>query len=368
VDEGIVDSGNSATALGTDGTDPVGKDTTGKFAVKERSTGGKEVRKQEERRRETKDHVEQGGTEGRRQSGGRKTQKEKDQGRKKGQEEETEKETQEQGSKQERGDNRNTNQGTDREEEKDKEDKEEGAAEGGGSSCHSSSRNSREGGYFHSLLESASANSHWRGGAPRRRKEEERKEEEAIEELRKSVQETRRAGKPEWPAMQAQMKECVSRSRESRKDPRVEALRWEASELRMKAREAKGKGNLEWMDLHTKLKEVYGRMDELERNKRERAYQMIRVEEKGRKNEKLQETRTVVRGRTASKQSGGSTTREGRPGTACLHCIHWRNRARNEQRNAAESPAAIRTGKILCITIGDLERQGKISQSHIHEL
>ena len=100
VEEGIVDSGNSATAVGADGTDPVGKDTTGKFAVKERSTGGKEVRKQEERRRETKDHVEQGGTEGRRQSRGRKTQEEKDQGRNKGQEEETEKETQEQGSKQ----------------------------------------------------------------------------------------------------------------------------------------------------------------------------------------------------------------------------------------------------------------------------
>ena len=34
VDEGIIDSGNSATAVGADGTDPVGKDTTGKIAVK----------------------------------------------------------------------------------------------------------------------------------------------------------------------------------------------------------------------------------------------------------------------------------------------------------------------------------------------
>ena len=104
---------------------------------------------------------------------------------------------------------------------------------------------------------------------PRRRKEEERKEEEAIEELRKSAQEMRRAGKPEWLSMHAQMKACVNSGRESRKDPRVEALRWEAGELRMKAREAKVKGNLEWRDLHTKLKEVYGRMDELERKTRE---------------------------------------------------------------------------------------------------
>ena len=47
VDAGIVDSGNSATVVGTDVNDSVGRDTTEKFAVEERNTGGKEARKQE---------------------------------------------------------------------------------------------------------------------------------------------------------------------------------------------------------------------------------------------------------------------------------------------------------------------------------
>jgi hypothetical protein len=118
------------------------------------------------------------------------------------------------------------------------------------------------------------------------------------------------------------------------------------------------------MVAHAQLKEVHRQMDEWERKKRERAYKMLRPEEKGRKTEdtdKWRETRTGVQGWTAgnvitsmgNSQKGAPKEKEmlGRsafvggiaPGTS------------SEQRNAAESLAAIRTGKILCIAIGDRE-------------